>query len=194
MKKLIALACVFLSACSMFKSDQQVQREEVKKEVAKQIDQMPDWYTKPPKDKDAIYEKAVAKSKDMQMAMNKATMLAKAQLAVTIKGEVNSLMRLYVDENGDVNNAQASNNASVTTSQEALLAKIVGAHEEKSQIFQEGDKYVAYVLIKYPMGDMNKLLMDQLRQEDAANSRVRADEAYDTIERKIEDRRKSLTN
>lgn len=189
MKKLTALACVLLSACSVFKSDQQVQKEEVKKEIAKQIDQMPDWYTKPPKDKDAIYERAAAKSKDMQMAINKATMLAKAQLAVTIKGEVNSLMRLYVDESGDVNNALVSNNASVATSQEAILSKIVGTQEEKFQISQDGDKYVAYVLLKYPLGEMNKLLMDQIRQDDAANSKIRSDEAYDEIERKIQERR-----
>lgn len=190
MKKLTALVCVLLSACSVFKSDQQVQREEAKKEVAKQIDQIPDWYTKPPKDKDALYERAVAKSRDMQMALNKATMLAKAQLAVTIKGEINSLMRLHSDESGEVSNATVSNNASVATSQEAILAKIVGAQEDKTQIFQDGDRYVAYVLLKYPLGDMNKLLMDQIRQNDAINSKVRADEAYEEIERKIQERRK----
>jgi hypothetical protein len=189
MKKLTALVCVLLSACSVFKSDQQVQREEAKKEVAKQIDQIPDWYLKPPKDADALYEKAAAKSRDLQMAVNKATMLARAQLAITIQGEVNSIMKMFMDENGPINGAQVSNNVSVTTVQEALKMRLNGVQEEKTQVYQDGDKYVAYVLLKYPLGDMNRIVVDQIRQDDAANSRARSDEAYDEIERKIQERR-----
>jgi len=197
MKKVIAFICVLtLVGCSTFKSktDEQVEKEEIKKEVAKQIDKIPEWYIKPPRDKDALYEKAVAKSRDMQMAMNKATMLARAQLAVVIQGEVNTIMRLFADENGDASSARVSNNASVATSQEAILVRMNGAQQENAQIIQEGDKYVAYVLIKYPIGEMNRLLVEQLRQADAMNARVRANEAYDEIERKVQERRKLLTN
>jgi hypothetical protein len=184
MKKLIALICLIaLVGCSIFKTEAQNAKEDIKKEVAKQIDQIPDWYLKPPKDADALYEKAAAKSRDIQMAVNKATMIARAQLAVTIQGEVNSIMKLFVEESG-------SNNMSITSVQEAIKIKISGVHEEKAQVFQDGDKYVAYVLLKYPLGDMNKLLVDQIRQDDAANSKVRSDEAYDEIERKIQERGK----
>jgi len=197
MKKIIAFICVLtLVGCSTFKSKTavEVEKEEVKKEVAKQIDKIPEWYIKPPKDKDALYEKAVAKSRDMQMAMNKATMLARAQLAVVIQGEVNAITRLFMDENGDTSSARVSNHASVATSQEAILVRMNGAQQENAQILQEGDKYVAYVLIMYPIGEMNRLLVEQIRQTDAMNSKVRADEAYDEIERKIQERRKLLTN
>jgi hypothetical protein len=68
--------------------------------------------------------------------------------------------------------------------------RLSGVQEEKAQVFQDGDKYVAYVLLKYPLGDMNKLVVDQIRQDDTANSRVRSNEAYDEIERKLLDRSK----
>jgi hypothetical protein len=110
-------------------------------------------------------------------------MLARAQLAVTIQGEVNSIMKLFMEESG-------SNNMSITAVQEAIKMKMIGVQEEKAQVFQDGDKYVAYVLLKYPLGDMNKLVVDQIRQDDAANSKVRSDEAYDEIERKIQERGK----
>lgn len=190
MKKLLAWICLItLVGCSVFKTEAQSAKEDIKKEVAKQIDQIPDWYLKPPKDADALYERAAAKSRDLQMAVNKATMLARAQLATTIQGEVNSIMKLFMEENGPTNGAQVSNNVSVATVQEALKMKLVGVQEEKTQVFQEGDKYVAYVLLKYPLGDMNKLVVDQIRQDDAANSKIRSDEAYDEIERKIQERR-----
>ena len=190
MKKLLAWICLItLVGCSVFKTEAQSAKEDIKKEVAKQIDQIPDWYLKPPKDADALYERAAAKSRDLQMAVNKATMLARAQLATTIQGEVNSIMKLFMEENGPTNGAQVSNNVSVATVQEALKMKLVGVQEEKTQVFQEGDKYVAYVLLKYPLGDMNKLVVDQIRQDDAANSKIRSDEAYDEIERKIQEKR-----
>jgi hypothetical protein len=184
MKKLLAWICLItLVGCSVFKTEAQSAKEDIKKEVARQIDQIPDWYLKPPKDADALYEKAAAKSRDVQMAVTKATMLARAQLATTIQGEVNSIMKLFMDDSG-------SNNVSITAVQEAIKIKISGVQEEKAQIFQEGDKYVAYVLLKYPLGDMNKLVVDQIRQDDAVNSKVRSDEAYDEIERKIQERSK----
>lgn len=190
MKKLLAWICLItLVGCSVFKTEAQSAKEDIKKEIAKQIDQIPDWYLKPPKDADALYERAAAKSRDLQMAVNKATMLARAQLATTIQGEVNSIMKLFMEENGPTNGAQVSNNVSVATVQEAIKMKLVGVQEEKTQVFQEGDKYVAYVLLKYPLGDMNKLVVDQIRQDDAANSKIRSDEAYDEIERKIQERR-----
>jgi hypothetical protein len=190
MKKLLAWICLItLVGCSMFKTEAQSAKEDIKKEVAKQIDQIPDWYLKPPKDADALYEKAAAKSRDVQMAVTKATMLARAQLAITIQGEVNSIMKMFMDENGPVNGAQVSNNVSVASVQEAIKMRMNGVQEEKTQIFQEGDKYVAYVLLKYPLGDMNKLVVEQIRQNDVVNSKVRADEAYDEIDRKIQERR-----
>lgn len=190
MKKLLAWICLItLVGCSVFKTEAQSAKEDIKKEVAKQIDQIPDWYLKPPKDADALYEKAAAKSRDVQMAVTKATMLARSQLAITIQGEVNSIMKLFMEENGPTSGAQVSNNVSIATVQEAIKMKLSGVQEEKTQIFQEGDKYVAYVLLKYPLGDMNKLVVDQIRQDDAANSKVRSDEAYDEIERKIQEKR-----
>jgi hypothetical protein len=117
-------------------------------------------------------------------------MLARSQLAITIQGEVNSIMKLFMEENGPTSGVQVSNNVSIATVQEALKMRMSGVQEEKTQIFQEGDKYVAYVLLKYPLGDMNKLVVDQIRQDDAVNSRARSDEAYDEIERKIQERKK----
>ena len=191
MKKLLAWICLItLVGCSVFKTEAQSAKEDIKKEVAKQIDQIPDWYLKPPKDTDALYEKAAAKSRDLQMAVSKATMLAKSQLAATIQGEVNSIMKLYIEENGPSNGAQVSNNVSIASVQEALKMRLSGVQEDKTQVYQDGDKYVAYVLLKYPLGDMNKLVVDQIRQDDAANSRARSDEAYDEIERKIQERGK----
>jgi len=165
-------------------------REAVHKEMVKSVDNMPSWYTKPPKDPEALYDRASARSRDMQMAINKALMLARAQMAVTIDGEINSTMKLFMDEIGPSRSADVSNQASVTTYQDALLVKLSGLQQEDAKILVEGDQYVAYVLIKYPIGEMNKMLMDRVHQNNALAAKLRASASFKELERKVEEARK----
>ena len=157
------------------------ERLEVKKEMVKTLEAAPSWYTKPPKATDILYEKASAKSGDMQMAINKATTLARAQLALSIQNEINATMKLYADDLGQ--------EASVVTSQDAILANLTGVQEEDTKIVIEGDKYVAYVLIRYPIGEFNKLLTQKLSTHANAKTKFRAKKAFDELDAKVEEAR-----
>ena len=116
------IGCFVLVGCSSPKPGSyeamKEERLEVKKEMVKTLEAAPSWYTKPPKATDILYEKASAKSGDMQMAINKATTLARAQLALSIQNEINATMKLYADDLGQ--------EASVVTSQDAILANLTG--------------------------------------------------------------------
>ena len=127
------------------------------------------------------------------MAINKALMLARAQMAVTIDGEINATMKLFMDEIGPSRSADVSNQASVTTYQDALLVKLSGLQQEDAKILVEGDQYVAYVLIKYPIGEMNKMLMDRIHQNNALAAKLRASASFKDLERKVEEARKRET-
>ena len=188
MKTLLLLSILVLAACSSVKPGSleaiKAEKEEIKKEMAKTLDNTPKWYLTPPKDNTAVYEKAVARSRDMQMAVNKAHMLARAQLAVAIQGEINATMRLFMDEVGY--NPDVSNNASIVTSQDALLVELPGVEQEDAKLLLEGDRYVAYVLIKYPVGEMNKIMVDRIHQNNALTAKLRASKAFTELERKVE--------
>jgi len=188
MKTLLLLSILVLAACSSVKPGSleaiKAEKEEIKKEMAKTLDNTPKWYLTPPKDNTAVYEKAVARSRDMQMAVNKAHMLARAQLAVAIQGEINATMRLFMDEVGY--NPDVSNNASIVTSQDALLVELPGVEQEDAKLLLEGDRYVAYVLIKYPVGEMNKIMVDRVHQNNALTAKLRASKAFTELERKVE--------
>jgi len=188
MKALLLLSVLVLAACSSVKPGSfealKAEKEEIKKEMAKTLDNTPKWYLTPPKDSTAVYEKAVARSRDMQMAVNKAHMLARAQLAVAIQGEINATMRLFMDEVGY--NPDVSNNASIVTSQDALLVELPGVEQEDAKLLLEGDRYVAYVLIKYPVGEMNKIMVDRIHQNNALTAKLRASKAFTELERKVE--------
>ena len=111
-------------------------------------------------------------------------MLARAQLAVAIQGEINATMRLFMDEVGY--NPDVSNNASIVTSQDALLVELPGVEQEDAKLLLEGDRYVAYVLIKYPVGEMNKVMVDRIHQNNALTAKLRASKAFTELERKVE--------
>jgi hypothetical protein len=179
------IGCFVLVGCSSPKPGSyeamKEDRLEVKKEMVKTLEAAPSWYTKPPKATDILYEKASAKSGDMQMAINKATTLARAQLALSIQNEINATMKLYADDLGQ--------EASVVTSQDAILANLTGVQEEDTKIVIEGDKYVAYVLIRYPIGEFNKLLTQKLNTNANVKTKLRAKKAFDDLEKKIEEAR-----
>jgi len=188
MKALLLLSLLVLAACSSVKPGSlealKAEKEETKKEMAKTLDNTPKWYLTPPKDNTAVYEKAVARSRDMQMAVNKAHMLARAQLAIAIQGEINATMRLFMDEVGY--NPDVSNNTSIVTSQDALLVELPGVEQEDAKLLLEGDRYVVYVLIKYPVGEMNKVMVDRIHQNNALTAKLRASKAFTELERKVE--------
>jgi hypothetical protein len=51
----------------------------------------------------------------------------------------------------------------------------------------EDEKYVAYVLIKYPVGEMNKFLMDRIQKDNALKARLRASKSFKDLEKKVEE-------
>jgi len=189
MKLIIYCFIVLLCACSTPKPGTpeavQAKKEETKKVMNKAIDNMPSWYVKPPTDVNALYERASYRSKDMQMALHNANMLARSQLAVTIEGEISSSMKLFVEEAAIDGSVSAV--STITTVQEVLAGNIAGVQQVETKIMVEDEKYVAYVLIKYPVGEMNKFLMDRIQKDNALKGRLRASKSFKDLEKKVEE-------
>jgi hypothetical protein len=120
----------------------------------------------------------------MQMAINKANMLARAQLALAVQGEINANMRVFVNEIGQTQDVLQD--ASLVTSQDALLTDLNGVEQEDIKLLLEGDRYVAYVLIKYPVGEMNKVMVDRIHQNNLLTSKLKGSKAFADLERKVE--------
>jgi hypothetical protein len=187
MKLITLISLLILAGCSStpktFETKAE-QKEATKKEMAKTLDEAPKWFTKPPREADAMFEKAVSKSRDMQMAINKANMLARAQLALAVQGEINANMRVFVNEIGQTQDVLQD--ASLVTSQDALLTDLNGVEQEDIKLLLEGDRYVAYVLIKYPVGEMNKVMVDRIHQNNLLTSKLKGSKAFADLERKVE--------
>ena len=108
---MITLLALGLTNCSQ-------SNYKVKKEVNKEgrtLDKVPQWYIDAKVDKGFIYEKDAnlyiysvgqGNSPDLQLAIEKAMMIAKAELADKLQGQMNKRTDLYITEVGQDGNKQ----------------------------------------------------------------------------------------
>ena len=65
-------------------------------------------------------------------------------------------------------------------------AQVGGWALDKSEFQSKGTNYIAYVLIKYPYGAANKILMQQIKTKQAAEAKLRASKAFQELEEEID--------
>jgi hypothetical protein len=104
------------------------------------------------------------------------------------------MMRAYADEVGLSNDPEVNQLVSSITSQEAINVNLSGVQRADAQINREGDSYRAYVLIRYPLGELNKIAVEQVRQNTVLNAKLRASKAFEDLERKVEEAKKRESN
>ena len=171
-----------------------VEKEATEKKIDKNLKAMPEWYAKTPLDNNILFASATETSRNMQMSMEKASIKARAELALTVGGRVSTMMKAYAEEAGVSNDPDVNLIVSTVTSQEAINVNLSGVQRADAQINREGDSYRAYVLIRYPLGELNKIAVEQVRQSTVLNAKFRASKAFEDLERKVEEAKKRETN
>lgn len=125
---------------------------------------VPPWYVKAPASTDEyMFITGTGLSSDLSMSRAKALLDAQHQLASKLNGVIDAAVRQQrKDTSGTVN----SDYTSVTIRKNIIETAITGHHLEDSKIQAENRGYRTFVLVRYPVGDANKLLR-QLEQKDS---------------------------
>ena len=193
-----AMTLLLLAGCSSPKPGSPqalaVEKEATEKKIDKNLKAMPEWYAKTPLDNNILFASATETSRNMQMSMEKASVKARAELALTVGGRVSTMMKAYAEEAGVSNDPEVNQIVSTVTSQEAINVNLSGVQRADAQINREGDSYRAYVLIRYPLGELNKIAVEQVRQSTVLNAKFRASKAFEDLERKVEEAKKREAN
>jgi hypothetical protein len=101
-------------------------------------------------------------SSDLSMSRAKALLDAQHQLASKLNGVIDASTRQQrKDTAGTVN----SDYTSVTVRKNIIETAITGHHLEDSKIQAENRGYRTFVLVRYPVGDANKLLRQQEQRD-----------------------------
>ena len=166
------------------------QQKATVKAVEQTVSKAPVWYTQPPVETNSVYQTATESSPDMQRAMDKAVMTAKSQLASKLGDRVSQKIREFASETGTINDEQVvrtieTARISVTTDQ-----NLAGYVLEKSEVVAEGNRYRAYVLLRYPVGENNKVISAQIKKNAVLESKVKASKAWEDLENEIEKAKK----
>jgi hypothetical protein len=143
---------IALSGCSTFKADPNKTVEI----PANKLDNIPQWYlAKDPDDTKFIVVTATDVSKDMQFAIDKATLNAKTQLAARLKSDVDSVTRESTLENAGSGSAVEREIDRVS---KVRVKQAIGMFKrENIAVYKEGDVYRAYVQFKIATEDAKRL-------------------------------------
>lgn len=148
---------------------------------------IPAWYIKaPPSTDDYVFVTGTAVSSDLAMSRSKALLDAQVQLADKINGMINALTKqTRKDDSGQL----GIDRTSQTVKKLIIDTAITGYHLEDSRVMSENRNYRTFVLVRYPLGDANRLLKDKLQRERQDKDDV--DNALDELEREIKQRKKT---
>ena len=160
---LIALLALTLTNCANtnYKVKQEV------KEEGRVLNQVPQWYIDAKIDKgfvfnrDAdlfIYSVGQGSSPDLQLAIEKAMMIAKAELADKLRGQMNKRTDLYITEIGSEGNKEVVSKVEEVIVNVVRATMIQGYESWEKAVYETPDgEYRVYVGLKIGVGDANRL-------------------------------------
>jgi len=160
---IIALLTLFLTNCSQTYKVKQ----EAKIDDGRILNEVPQWYIDAEiqkgliKDRDAedyIYAVGQGTSPDLQLAVEKAIMIAKASLADQLEGEMNKRSELYITEIGQEGNKNVASKVESTIVNIIEKTKVQGYEEWNKAVYETVDgQYRVYVGLKMGVGEANRL-------------------------------------
>jgi len=169
----------------------------IKSEKGNVVDKVPKWYMADindskacdkkifgkDKDKVCIYGVGTAVSPDLNLAIEKAKMLAKAELADIIKGEMNKKSSQFITELGK------TQKKTIVSEVESVLVNVIKDTKVRGyEIFEQdvtltkNNYYRAWIGLRLPMGEFNKMYNFTIEEAvDAYNLKEKANIAYENL-------------
>ena len=190
---MIIVAVSLLGACSTMGN------YKIRSESGDVVNTVPKWYmadikesracdtsmfTKKDDNKVCIYGMGTAVSPSLDLAVEKAKLKAKAELADLVKGEMNKQSKQYAKEVGSsATNKQVANDFETVTVNE-IKATVVKGYEvfEQDVTLTVNGNYRAWVGLRLPLGEFNKL--HNYKAEEILNSykvEEKSQEAYSNL-------------
>ena len=160
---IIALLALTLTNCAS--NTYQVKQEA--KDEGRVLNQVPQWYIDAKVDKGLIinrdanlyvYGVGQGSSPDLQLAIEKAMMIAKAELADKLHGEMNKRTELYITEIGSEGNKEVASKIEEVIVNVVKKTKIQGYEMWEKAVYETpNQEYRVYIGLKMGVGEANKL-------------------------------------
>lgn len=146
-------------------------------------DNIPEWYANTPQDPDYYYSTNSATSAKMQLAVDKAKVGARRNIAQQIEVKVQSLTKSFQEEIGSGEETELNeffNQTMKVISSQTLN----GSTTKKTDIQKEGTIYRAYVLMELPKISLESNLVNSVKKKNLYE-RFRASQAFQEMEKDV---------
>ena len=164
MMKTIMIALLALTLTNCANTNYQVKKEA---NDGRTLDKVPQWYIDAKVDKGFIFNKNADKfifavgqgnSPDLQLAIEKAMMIAKAELADKLQGQMNKRTDLYITEIGSEGNKKVVSKIEETIVNVVRDTMIQGYESWEKAVYETPNgEYRVYIGLKIGVGDANRL-------------------------------------
>jgi uncharacterized protein (DUF1778 family) len=174
--KLIRIAVLALLALSMLASCMTKQEKKNEKYA--------NWYLNPPQEEDAIFAVGVSSNKNPQMAMERATSKARADISNSIKIRVSTMTKDFLEEAGAAEVSSTTQFTQVVSKQisDNVISGsgIIATHVDEST---SPPKF--YVLMKIDIVDVSDQIDSVLAANSAAYAKLQAKKGFDELAKEL---------
>jgi hypothetical protein len=145
---------------------------------------IPSWYMNPPSDVNYLYSAVTATSKDMQLAVDKATTDARADIGRQVELKSQSLQKNFAEEVGAGEETTLLQQFTAAT-KNVVNVSLTGSKVIKKELVEDSGNYRAYVLVQYPVGSASQELMEALKKNEELYTRFRSSQAHDELDKEV---------
>jgi hypothetical protein len=146
---------------------------------------IPDWYPNAPQDAQFARAANTAVSQDLQIAVDKASTGARAELGRVLETKVNTMQKRFEEETGTAAEAQLIQQFTQATKL-VVSTTMNGSRMKDQKTVKDGSMWRAYVLMELPLGAANAALLDEIKKNKELYTRYRAGEAYRELDSEVQ--------
>ena len=184
---IICAVFVLLGGCA---NKQPIEVSSVAYEIQKvetAVSQIPKWYLEIPKDKENVYSTGTATAPDLQLAVDIATMNAKTSLADRINGRLDAMIKTFIAKVGQ-DDLDSEVFTEVEKVSKNLIAEVdvAGYVPTNVEVYPSGTQFRAFVLLTYSEKEARKVIVNRMRKNRLAYSKLKATDAWKELEDEVE--------
>jgi hypothetical protein len=142
-----------------------------------------------PSDTDHFYAVGTGESSNLQLAIDKASTHARAEIGRQLNIKVENLMKVFLEEVGNTDPELSEYSSSTTKT--VVSTELMGSKIKEQKYEQKDGRYQATVMVEYPIGQANAALVAQIKKNEAMYTRFLASESFKELDSEVEEKEQS---